>query len=126
MLSTVTLPKTKKYHYARQWNLKDIWHLSKDLPVSKIPVSELWDTRYSKVFCWQLNAEEITNDFFLHHLERVLDADLSYPIILSEDNYILDGVHRLMKCKHLSIEHINYVKFQTDPKPNKVINATTT
>ena len=120
MLSTVTLPKTNRYHYERNWNLDDIWALSENLPVSKINVSELWDTRYSKVFCWQLHGEEMTNEFFLHHLERVLNADLSYPIILSEENYILDGVHRLMKCKHLGIEKINYVKFTKDPLSNEL------
>ena len=115
MLSTVTLPKTKKYNYKREWDLKDIWKLSEALPVFERKVSELWDTRYAKVFCWQLHGEEINNEFFLHHMERVLEADLDYPIILSEENYILDGVHRLMKAKHLGIKNIKYVQFKKDP-----------
>jgi disulfide oxidoreductase YuzD len=80
-----------------------------------IKVDELWEKRYAKVFCWTLYDEEINNEFFLHHLKRVLDSDLSYPIILSEEDYILDGVHRLMKCKYLNIKYINYVKFKKDP-----------
>lgn len=30
--------------------------------------------------------------------KRILLADLSYPIIVSDDNYIVDGIHRLTKA----------------------------
>jgi len=36
---------------------------------------------------------------------------------LSEENIIFDGVHRLMKAKHLGLEYIDCVRFKTDPKP---------
>ena len=115
MNATVTLPPTNKYNYTRQWNLFKIWDATKDFQVKEISVNELWDERYSKVFCWLHQEEELTNLFFLHHMKRVLNADLEYPIILSEEKYILDGVHRLMKAKHLGIEKIKYVQFDTDP-----------
>ena len=47
-----------------------------------------------------------------------MHADLSYPIILSEENYILDGVHRLMRAKYLDLKNIAYVKFSKDPTPD--------
>tara|TARA_Y100000310_G_C20418793_1_gene685653 strand:+ start:105 stop:464 length:360 start_codon:yes stop_codon:yes gene_type:complete len=119
MLSTVTLPPTKLYDIGREWQLKDIWRQSKKLKIKAVKVDDLWDKRYAKVFCWTLHGEEINNEFFLHHLERVLNADLTYPIILSEEDYILDGVHRLMKCKFLKIKYISCVQFKKDPKPNQ-------
>ena len=115
MSSTVYLPKTKLYPYPRQWNLSDLWRLSENFPLKEVLVSELWDKRYSKVWCWQNEDEEMNNEFFLHHMQRVLYADLNYPIILSEEDYIFDGVHRLMKCKHLEIEKIKCVQFTKDP-----------
>jgi hypothetical protein len=115
MPSTVYLPKTKLYHHSRQWNLSELWELSESFEIKSMPVSELWDKRYHAVWCWRQEYEEINNQFFLHHMQRVLSADLNYPIILSEENYIFDGVHRLMKCKHLNIKHINYRKFTKDP-----------
>ena len=115
MHSTVYLPKTKRYSYSRQWNLSELWRLSEDFPIKAVPVSDLWDEMYSKVWCWQNEDEVINNQFFLHHMKRVLDADLNYPIILSEENYIFDGVHRLMKCKLYNIETINCVQFTKDP-----------
>jgi disulfide oxidoreductase YuzD len=115
--TTVYFPITNKYPYKRKWDLSLIWEKSKYFTVQKIKVSELWNTRYSKAWCWQHENETINNEFFLHHLERVMSADLNYPIILSEENLIFDGVHRLMKAKYLGMQYINYVKFSKDPLP---------
>jgi len=115
MSATVYLPKTKLYPYPRQWDLIELWKISENFETKKIAVSELWDKRYHNVWCWQQEDEEMNNQFFLHHMQRVLNADLNYPIILSEEDYIFDGVHRLMKCKHLNIEYINYKQFKKDP-----------
>ena len=119
MQSTVYFPKTDKYPYSRQWELKDIWESSKSLKVEKIKVNELWDSRYTKAWCWQQEGEEINNLFFLHHMKRVLNADLTYPIVLSEENLIFDGVHRLMKAKHVGLDYIECVRFKKDPDPIK-------
>ena len=118
MNSTITLPKTNNYPRQRNWDLKTIWQLSEVLEVDEIEVDYLWDERYSEAFCWLHEDEKITNSFFLHHLERIISADLTYPIILSEERYILDGVHRLMKARHLGIKKIKYVQFKKDP-PHK-------
>lgn len=115
MNSTITLPKTNKYNYERNWNLKEIWHASKNLKIHQIDPKKLWQNRYSKVFCWLEKDESINNEIFLEHFERVLNADLNYPIILSEEQYIMDGVHRLMKAIHLGYEKIPYVQFDKDP-----------
>jgi len=119
MSSTVYFPKTDKYPYTRQWNLEDIWKSTKDFQKKKILVSNLWDARYAQEWCWQHEDETINNKFFLHHMKRVLTADLSYPIILSEENLIFDGVHRLMKAKHLGLEYIDCVQFTKDPTPKE-------
>ena len=118
MNSTVTLPPTNNYKQQRMWNLKTIWDQSNTLKTKQISVDSLWNQRYAKAWCWQHNQEIINNDFFLHHLQRIMNADLSYPIILSEENYILDGVHRLMKCKYLNLEYISYKQFNKDPLPD--------
>lgn len=115
MCSTVYLPKTNKYNYPRQWNLNDLWRLSSNLQVNTINVNTLWNQRYAKAWCWQQEDEALNNEFFLHHMQRITNANLDYPIILSEENYILDGVHRLMKCKYLNIQDIKYVQFTKDP-----------
>ena len=117
MNSTVTLPATKNYPYKREWTLDFFWQDSQKLPIEKIEVDKLWE-RYSKAWCWQHNEEIINHDFFLHHMQRILDADLDYPIILSEEYYIFDGVHRLVKAKHLQHKYIYCVQYSKDPEPN--------
>lgn len=122
MSSTVYFPKTNLYPYPRQWNLQEIWNSTKDFQVKKILVDELWQERYAEAWCWQHEDETLSNDFFLQHMQRVLDADLNYPIILSEEKLIFDGVHRLVKAKHLGIKFINYVQYSKDPTSG-IINA---
>lgn len=118
MQSTVYFPKTEKYPTKRTWELSEIWKKSENLEVIQVKVNHLWDSRYKNAWCWQHESEEINNLFFLHHMRRVLNADLNYPIILSEEELIFDGVHRLMKAKHLGLEYINCVKFKKDPIAN--------
>jgi len=48
------------------------------------------------------NPDKYESDF-----TRIMNADLSYPIILSKDNNIIDGIHRLTKAY---IEKNKYIK----------------
>ncbi len=116
--STVYFPKTKLYPYERTWNLDQIWDASSSLEVFQVKVNTLWDNRYKNAWCWQHEDEVLNNQFFLHHMRRVLNSDLNYPIILSEEDLIFDGVHRLVKAKHLDLKYINCVKFKKDPNPS--------
>jgi hypothetical protein len=56
------------------------------------------------------------------HMKAVLDADLSFPIILDEDNEIMDGRHRLMKAMLEGRETIKAVRFEENPDPCRVIS----
>lgn len=50
---------------------------------------------------------------FKEHTERVMKANLSYPIlVLKGSNEVCDGYHRLIKAKILGKKNI-YVKFLT-------------
>jgi disulfide oxidoreductase YuzD len=122
MNSTVTLPKTKNYQHVRHWDLVDIWKDSASLQPIEVKVDTLWK-EYEGIYCWLEVGDKVTHAHFLHHLDRIMSADLSYPIILSEENYIMDGVHRLMKCKYLGITSIHCLKFKKDPVSKGKINA---
>ena len=51
----------------------------------------------------------ITVAWIMEHSERILNADLYYPIILTPDGQIADGIHRLAKARWLGLSHINAV-----------------
>lgn len=108
------LPSTKNYKHPRRWLVSELWKQSNEIQPYEIKIENLWE-RYKKIFCWNLYGEQINHEFFLEHMERILTADLNYPIILSEEEYIMDGVHRLLKCKYLKKDTILCVKFKKDP-----------
>jgi len=47
-------------------------------------------------------------------------ADLSYPIILSADGSVMDGMHRVTKAVLLGRATIEAVRFSVDPEPDYV------
>jgi len=51
---------------------------------------------------------------FVEHMKSVMDADLSYPIILNEDGSIIDGRHRLCKALYLGEKTIKAKRFNSD------------
>jgi len=52
---------------------------------------------------------------FVTHVRQMNEADLSYPVILSEDGVILDGWHRLAKAITTGQRYIKAVRFNKNP-----------
>ena len=53
---------------------------------------------------------------FVEHVRSVIDADMSYPIILNEDGEVIDGRHRLAKAMLEGHETIKVKRFDKDPE----------
>jgi hypothetical protein len=98
--------KFRPYALPLAWDRERLWAL--DLPVAEVPVAE---------FAWQLDLPwwRLGERFFAlqpidvlpdpgpypEHYERMLAADLSFPIdvvVRGGRLFILDGVHRLAKA----------------------------
>jgi len=90
------------------WSVARLIHLSKDLEVMNVPLNHL--NVYYKY-------ENITLREMVMHMQAVLDADLSYPIILDEDGDLMDGRHRLMKAMLNGVKTIKAVRFDKNPSP---------
>lgn len=52
---------------------------------------------------------------FLEHMKSVLEADLSYPIILNQDGAVIDGRHRIARAIIEGHETIKAKRFIVDP-----------
>ena len=52
------------------------------------------------------------------HARLIEATDLSYPIILSSDGRVMDGMHRVCKAVLLGHLAITAVRFTTDPAPD--------
>jgi len=83
--------------------------LSKSLPVMEIPLDHL-NVYYT--------YKNMSLRMFVSHMQAVLDADMSCPIILDEDGEILDGRHRVMKAMLHGDKTIKAVRFDENPTPD--------
>lgn len=54
------------------------------------------------------------------HARMIEEADLAWPIILSSDKRVMDGMHRVLKALNLGQSTIRAVIFEVDPEPDYV------
>jgi hypothetical protein len=57
------------------------------------------------------------------HARDILDADLSYPIIMTQSGDVLDGAHRIAKAYLAGLEVISAVVLEDWPAPDGIIDA---
>ncbi len=48
------------------------------------------------------------------------ETNLDYPIILSSDGRLMDGMHRVCKAHYLNHTSIKAIRFLVDPTPDYV------
>jgi hypothetical protein len=53
-------------------------------------------------------------------MRLVQEADLSFPIILSSDGCVMDGMHRVVRAALEDREVIDAVRFERDPEPDYI------
>lgn len=60
---------------------------------------------------------EVDNVFdFLSHVKRINEADLTLPVIVSAEGWILDGWHRIAKAVLLGNDGVKAVRFISNPE----------
>jgi hypothetical protein len=113
----------KQYHFRpnphglRAWDVDRLVALTADLPVIEVPLSAIkeLDTPY-----WFDHGDVPTCRNVANHVRLIVDADLKFPIILSADGGVMDGMHRAAKAAMLGREHILARQFAQDPEPDFV------
>ena len=99
------------------WDVDRLVALTKQFPRMNVPlagVREL-DAAFSSeeddILTWRAVAE---------HANLIAAADLCFPIILSSDGSVMDGMHRVAKAVLLGRATIEAVPFEEDPAPDYV------
>ena len=98
------------------WDVRDLWKATEGLEVILIPISDFIPI-----------LRTVEDDFNQSDYERVKEADLSYPIIVSrvpnsDVPLIIDGYHRLVKAyKKPNTFFIRAVYLDVLPLPTKLI-----
>lgn len=94
----------------KRWQVTRLFQLAKKLPVYEVPTVAVVS---SDVYT------QLTLRQFVGHMKAVLNADMSYPIILSADGDIMDGRHRLMRAILEERPTIKLVRFEKTPDADR-------
>jgi hypothetical protein len=113
-----------QYHFRRSpqglcaWNVRRLVELSRDLPrewVSLSAIRELDEPYWSNEGTQILTCRQVVD-----HARLILDCDLAFPIILSSEGRVMDGMHRVCKALLENRTEIEAVRFVHDPAPNYI------
>ena len=84
------------------------------LPAFDLPVETVTELDED---CW-FDTTPPTIRRVIAHCQRILDADLSHPIILHADGSLMDGGHRIAKAILEGRTHVKAVRLETVPPPD--------
>ena len=112
----------KQYHFRPTdrgvliWDVDRLVEMSKDFTRKHVRIE---DIREIDETYWAPNGE-ITCRAVIEHAKLIQEADLSFPIILSADGRVMDGMHRVGKALLEGRETIEAVQYESDPEPDYV------
>lgn len=114
----------KQYHFRPSqngfyaWDVDRLISLTSALQPQKVPLSEI--AEIDEPF-WFLRPVDIaTCRQIAGHARLIEEADLSFPIIMSSDRRVMDGMHRVIKALNGGQKTIDALIFEHDPEPDYV------
>jgi len=114
----------KQYHFRLSergvlaWDVDRLVALSAGLPRINVPLSEIREL--DEPFWFSGPGDIPTCRKVVAHAQLMRDADLSFPIILSADGRVMDGMHRICRAVLDRLETITAVRFDRDPEPHHI------
>lgn len=114
-------PKRRFYSDGRGiWYIDRIWPLVAGLPEEDLPIDQV---RELDEVCWFSDAWGVrpTCRLVIEHCQRILAADLSYPVIMGPGGIMLDGVHRTAKAMLEGRTSVRAVRLHALPPPDEVL-----
>ncbi len=99
------------------WDIDRLITLTKDFPRVQIPLSAIREL--DEPFWFGLGNPP-TCRAVVEHTRLIEAADLTFPIILSSDGRVMDGMHRIAKAALLRQLTIEAVRFTGDPDPDYI------
>ena len=103
-------------HGLLAWDVDRLVELTRDLPRTRVPLTRIYELDEP----WTVDDPGANWRGFVEHVQLMHDANLAYPIILSADGRVMDGMHRVAKALSLGHTEIDAVQFLTDPPPDHV------
>ncbi len=110
-----------QYHFRqgpdglRAWNVARLIREARELPVTRVPLSEI--TEFDEAY-WGKEALAVRD--IADHAKLIASVDLSFPIILCADGRVMDGMHRVARAYAEGMTDIPAYRFRMTPKPDFV------
>ena len=98
------------------WDVDRLVQLTGHLPRKRIPLAAITELDEP----WSGDDERRTWRTMLAHIRLIEEADLQYPIIVSANGAVMDGMHRVAKAVLQGRKEIEAVQFDRDPPPDHV------
>ncbi|HEY2874105.1 MAG TPA: hypothetical protein VGJ56_19425 [Reyranella sp.] len=113
----------KQYHFRSSpdgllaWDVDRLVELTEPLPVVQVPLAAIreLDEAY-----WFDHGYAPTCRAVAEHARLIDEADLRYPIILSADGGVMDGMHRVAKALIQKVDRLPAKRFVQDPAPDHI------
>lgn len=101
------------------WYVPRLRELSSALPTCRVALTSLEDLDRNLWF--NTYGEVPTCRAVAVHAKRIYEAELQYPVLLSPEGEVMDGMHRVAKAWLSGMSDILAVKFPEMPPPDEVI-----
>jgi len=114
----------KQYHFRQSdqglasWDIHRLVDLTRNLPRLLVRLDDIKEL--DEEYWLDGNDERPTCRWFANHMRLVEETSLEYPVILSSDGRVMDGMHRVVKALVQGLEAIEAVRFTVDPEPDFV------
>jgi hypothetical protein len=90
--------------------------LTRDFPRIRVPLGTIREIDEPHWFSG--GAQDATCRAVMEHARLINEADLQFPIILSANGRVMDGMHRVLHALLNGLPSIEAVRFQRDPEPD--------
>jgi hypothetical protein len=113
-----------QYHFRKSanglcaWDVRRLVQLSKAFVLERVPLSAIREL--DEPYWTDGPGQRMTCREIVEHARLMLDSDLAFPVILSKDGRVMDGMHRICKALLEGREEIEAVRFVQDPEPDYV------
>src|SRR5262245_32517059 len=99
------------------WDVDRLIMRATDFPGIHIPLPSIREL--DEPFCSEFD-HALTWHGIVKHVGLIQEADLTFPIVLSANGRVMDGMHRVARALLLGRATIEAVQFAEDPEPDFV------
>jgi hypothetical protein len=113
-----------QYHFWRTelglcaWDVRRLVELTRELPRERVPLTAIREL--DEPYWSDGGRQAMTCRNVVDHARLMLACELKYPVILSSDGRVMDGMHRVCRALLEGLSEIEAVRFAVDPEPDYV------